>query len=113
LELGRERRAGALDLDVGAAVRVAGVQVVERGDEPVGVDVGVDVDVKAVQDVGAREARVEERLPERVRDGSLGGAAELAPDERQRAGEVLRVSRRRRCRRPRRPGGSRSGPPRS
>jgi hypothetical protein len=90
-------------------VPIVAVEVVERGDELVGVDLGDDV--QAVQDVRAREAAVQERLAERVGDRLLGRGAELAAAELERAGEGDGVSRRRR--RPRRPAGSRSGPPRS
>jgi hypothetical protein len=95
--------------DDGPAVQEVGVQVVDRGAELVRVDLRVDV--QRVQDVRTREPAVEEGLAERMRDGLLGGGAELTAVEVERAREVERVSRRRR--RPRRPAGSRSGPPRS
>jgi hypothetical protein len=106
----REPLAGVEALDERAAVQVrAAVEVLERGDELVGVDLGVDV--QRVEDVRARQRGVQERLPERVDDRLAGGGAELAAPERERSPELGRVSRRRRRPRPR--GGSRSGPPRS
>jgi hypothetical protein len=107
-----EPLAGVEALDERAAMlEGAAVQVLERGDELVGVDLRVDV--QRVQDVRAREAGVQEGLAERVDDRLGGGGPELLTPERERAREVRRVSRRRcRCR-PRRRAGSRSGPPRS
>jgi hypothetical protein len=90
-------------------MEIVAVEVVERGGELVGVDLGVDV--QRVQDVGPRQAGVEEGLAEGVDDRLFAAVPELAAPERERSGEDGGVSRRRR--RPRRCAGSRSGPPRS
>jgi hypothetical protein len=106
----REPLAGVGALDERAAVQVAvAVEVLDRRDELVGIDLCVDVE--RVQDVRARQPAVEERLPEGLDDRLLRGPAQLAAPELERARQVRRVSRRRR--RPRRRGGSRSGSPRS
>jgi hypothetical protein len=102
-------RAGVVALDVRAAVEELAVEVVERRDELVAVDLGVDM--QRVEDVRAREVGVQERLAERMDDRLLAAAPELAAPERERVRQIRGVSRRRR--RPRRRGGSRSGPPRS
>jgi hypothetical protein len=113
----RQALAGVEALDERAAVQeAAAVEVLERRDELVGVDLRIDV--QRVEDVRARQPGVQERLAEGMDDRLLGGPAQLAARERERACQVRRVSRRgrgrrRRRRRPRRRGGSRSGPPRS
>jgi hypothetical protein len=106
-----EALAGAEALDDRAPVQVVGVQLVERREQLVGIDLGVDVE--RVQDVCARQPGVEERLAEGVDDRPGRRGAQLAAPERERARQVRRVSRRRRRRRLRPRGGSRSGPPRS
>jgi hypothetical protein len=109
-ERGRDPLAGVEALDERAAVQVAvAVELLDRRDELVRVDLGVDV--QRVQDVRPRQPAVEERLAEGVDDCLVRGGAELTAPELERARQVRRVSRRRRRPRPR--GGSRSDPPRS